>query len=219
MLKIKRIRKIAILITICTSTNIFSQIQNEFYVNDAKKIDIVTLNFCVDKDGKTKQVKVVPEKTTYKNLENIGKITEYLKGAEYDSKSSFSNKCQDLSFSFINQKYQDKHLDSSEFRLCEKLKTGIFRYDNVLYADTEIERTNDIQIEKTAKDTFIYKIEWPEPNKYILTYLEVSDDQYSYLVGEKINVEIIDVMENGEYVYKSELLNRTFISGTMKKVK
>ncbi|MGL2967058.1 hypothetical protein [Flavobacterium sp. XGLA_31] len=219
MLKITKITKTTALIIICISTNMFSQMQNEFYVDDAEKIDIVTLNFCVDKDGKTMQVKVVPEKTTYKNLENIGRITDYLKGAEYNPESSLSNNCQDLSFSFINQKYQDKHLDASKFALCEKLKIGIFHYDNILFADTEIERTNDIQIEKTSKDIFKYKIEWPEPNKYILTYLEVSDSQYNYLLGEKISVEIIDVMENGEYVYKSEFLNRTFITGIMRKIK
>ncbi len=219
MLKYTRIKEIVFLITICFTTNSFSQIENEFYVDDAKKVDIVTLNFCVGKDGKTTQVKVVPEKTTYNNLENIGKIIEYLKSAEYDPENSFSNNCHDLSFGFINQKYQDKHLNSSEFELCEKLKTGSFQYDNPLYADTVIERNNDIQIEKTAKDIFKYKIEWPQPNKYILTYSETSDPQYNYLLGEKINVEIIDVMENGEYVYKSELLNRIFVTGTIRKIK
>ncbi len=56
-----------------------------------------------------------------------------------------------------------------------------------------------------------------KPNFYILTYLEVSKEEYKYLLGEKINVEIIKVIDANTYVYKSNLLNRTFIIGVMKK--
>ncbi len=193
------------------------KIQQQFYVDDVDVVEFVTLNYCIDKNGKTKQVTVVPEKTSYKNSENIKAIVKYRKNIIQLPDSKLRNNCYDYTFNFVNKKYQNIHLDVNKYSNCERFKQGIFKYKSLVYPNTTIERTKDFQIERDDKWFAKYKIEWETPTKYILTYLEVSDEQSKYLLGEKIYVEIIDILENGDYVYKSNLLNRTFNFGVISK--
>ena len=51
-----------------------------------------------------------------------------------------------------------------------------------------------------------------------MTYLKVSKPEYEYLIGQKIDIKIIDVLENGNYVYYSNLSDRTYGFGEMEKL-
>jgi hypothetical protein len=187
-----------------------SKIENQVYVDDVEIVEVVSLNFCIDNFGNTNNVSLIPDKTTYKNNNNIKSVIEYRKNIKQLPNSKLLNNCYDYNFNFINSKYENKHLETSKYKECEKLKTGFFTYQSILYPNTTIERNNEFQIEKVGKWFSKYKIEWQTPATYTLTYIEVSDKESDYLIGEKIFVEIIDILENGNYVYKSNLLDRTF---------
>ncbi|AXB55985.1 hypothetical protein [Flavobacterium fluviale] len=198
--------------------NINAQIQDEFFVDDVKTIDILTVNFCVDNLGKTSSVVVIPEKTTYENQQNIAKVVEYQKNIEYYPDSKLRNKCFDFIFKFINSKFENKKLEKSKFSKCKEFKNGTFKYNDGSYLDIIIERDDKFQIEKSPTDFSKYQIEWTDDTNYVLTYLELSNKKLEYLIGEKIYVEIIDILEDGSYVYKSNLLDRTLITGIIKRI-
>lgn len=200
------------------SLNINAQIQQEFYVDDATNVELLTVNFCVDNIGKTSSVTIIPEKTTYKNQENIRQVIEYRKSIEYYPDSKLRNNCYDYTFRFINKKFEDKKLDSLKIPKCELFRRGIFKYNDGINSETIIERNNETQIEKDKNGTSKYKIEWTNDTNYVLTYIEVSDKESQYLLGEKIYVEIIEILEDESYVYKSNLLDRTIVTGIIKRI-
>jgi len=196
-----------------------AQVQDEFFVDDANNIEILTVNFCVDNFGKTSSVTVIPEKTTYKNQENIQKVVEYRKGIEYYPDSKLRNNCYDYIFKFINPKFKDKKLDSSKISKCLEFRSGTFKYNDGSYSDVIIERDDEFQLEKSQDDVSKYKIDWIDETNYTLTYLEVSNRKLDYLIGQKIYVEIIEILDDDSYVYKSNLLDRTLITGIIKRIK
>jgi hypothetical protein len=198
--------------------SINAQTQDEFFVDDVDNIDLLTVNFCVDNDGKTSSVNVIPEKTTYKNHENIQKVVEYRKGIEYYPDSKLRNNCYDYIFKFINIKFKDKKLDNSKFSKCLEFRNGTFKYNDGSYSDIIIERDYKFQLEKNQNEFSKYKIDWIDETNYVLTYLEVSNKKLDYLIGQKIYVEIIDILDDGSYVYKSNLLDRTLITGIIKRI-
>lgn len=215
--KTKNKMKIIFTIFLLISLNINAQIQQEFYVADANNIEFLTVNFCVDNSGKTSSVTIIPEKTTYRNQENINKVVEYRKSIEYFPDSKLRNNCYDYTFRFLNTRLENIKLDSLKTSKCELFKNGTFKYSDEIYSNTIIERNNEFQIEKDEANIFKYKIDWINNSNYILTYLEVSDRKFDYLIGEKIYVEIIDILEDGSYIYRSNLLDRTVITGIIKK--
>lgn len=87
---------------------------------------------------------------------------------------------------------------------------GKFRYINTEYQDVKIKSRKRKQIKKTKDSKSFYKIEWISPCNYVLTYLIVSKPEYEYLIGQKIDVKIIGVLENGNYDDYSNLSNRTY---------
>jgi len=204
----KLIFLLSFLITITSSAQ-----EDEFYVDDAKLIDLVTINYCVDKAGKTTNVKVVPAKTTYSNLQNIALLIDASKNLEFDLNSGLLSSCNEYSFRFINKKYFNKHLDSLQLKLCDNFKEGVFKYDEQIFPTTTIQRTKDFQIETHGKDSFKLKIEWIQPNIYTLTDTNESTQSLG-----KLTVEIIDILENGDYICRSTD-GKVTITALMRKVK
>ena len=200
------------------SLNINAQIQQEFYVDDATNVELLTVNFCIDSIGKTSSVTIIPEKTTYKNQENIRKVVEYRKNIEYYPDSKLRNNCYDYTFRFIDRKFENKKLDSLKIPKCKLFRNGTFKYNDGINLETIIDRINETQIEKSNDETSKYKIDWTNDTNYILTYIEVSTKESEYLLGEKIYVEIIEILDDESYVYKSNLLDRTIVTGIIKRI-
>ena len=192
--------------------------QTEFYIEGIKDIEYLSLKFCVDVEGKTSSVKIIPEKTTLKSLETTKQILDYRKGIEYYPDSKLKNNCHDQVFSFINKEFENCSIPENEFNKLNDFKTGTYKYHDIYYANTVITRTENFQIEEHNGEVHKYKIEWTKPNQYILTYLETSVKENEYLLGEKIYVDIVKQIDSLAYVYKSNLLDRTFITGIIKKV-
>ena len=182
----------------------FGQVQKKFFVEDVKDIEYVTVNFCVDNDAKISEVTIVKEKTTYENEYNIEQLRQYLLGVQYYPDSKLKNNCYDSTFEFINYEYENKSLNETECKACEKFKTGIYQYKHVLYRDTKIKRKRKVQREIFKGGKQIYYIKWISDCHYVLTYKKMTEPRLKHLIGKEIDVQIIDVLEDGSYVYRSK---------------
>ncbi len=209
-------RKIIFLIFILQSSLSFSQIQQYFFVDDVEVVEYLYVKICIGENGETTSVTEIPERTTYKNKEIIQQIIDYRKGIDFLKGSKYSNKCFDYPFTIVNSKYQSMEMSNND--CVNDFGKGKYRYINPEYRDVKIKRRKRKQIEKTKDSKSVYKIEWISPCNYVLTYLKVSKPEYEYLIGQKIDVKIIDVLENGNYVYYSNLADRTYGFGEMEKL-
>lgn len=209
-------RKIIFLIFILQSSVSFSQIQQYFFVDDVEVVEYLYVKICIGENGETTSVTEIPERTTYKNKEIIQQIIDYRKGIDFLKGSKYSNKCFDYPFTIVNSKYQSMEMSNTD--CTTDFGKGKYRYKNPEYRDVKIKRRKRKQIEKTKDSKSVYKIEWISSCNYVLTYLKVSKPEYEYLIGQKIDVKIIDVLENGNYVYYSNLADRTYGFGEMEKL-
>lgn len=206
------------LFLIFISIGSYGQVQTEFYLDGIKEIEYLSLNFCVNDEGKTSNVKITTEKTTVQDSTIVKQIIEYRKGIEYFPDTKLKNNCYDQIFSFINKEFENCFIIENDFSKLDRFKLGTYKYHNINYKNTVITRTENIQIEETNGEIYKYKIEWNKPNQYILTYLEVPNKEYEYLLGEKIFVDIVKLIDSNTYVYKSNLSNRTLLTGIIKKI-
>lgn len=185
-------------------SNTYGQVQKKFFVEDVQSVEYVTVNFCVDFEAKISEVTIVTDKTTYKNEYNIEQLRQYLLGIQYYSDSKLKNNCYDSTFEFINYEYEKKRLNQEECNACDKFQTGLYEYKHVLYKDTKVKRERKIQSEVFKEGKQIYYIKWISNCHYVLTYKEMSEPSLKHLIGKEINVEIIDVLADSSYVYKSK---------------
>ena len=208
-------RKLSLILFLVASVS-YSQVQKIFYVDDVKTIDYVTVRFCVNDSARIDKVTVLPEKTTYKNENVIEQLKEYLKTIQYYPDSKLRNNCYPSTFEFVNKKYENNKLAESECSKCIKFKKGKFRYMDVRYLDTKIKRTNKKQFEVSDDFKATYKIKWTSPCQYEMTYTKVREEKNKYLLGEKIKVRIIGVLDDS-YIYLADLLDRPTVIGEMKR--
>lgn len=209
-----------LLLALLVFSNTYGQIQKKFFVEDVKSIEYVTVNFCVNDEAKISEVIIIEDKTTYKNEYNIELLRKYLLEVQYYPDSKLKNNCYDSTFEFINYKYESKSLNKKECKACEKFKTGIYKYTNIIYSDTKIKRKRTVQREISKKDKQIYYIEWISDCHYVLTYKKMTQPRLKHLIGKKIDVEIIDILSNGSYMYKSKANFEEKIDfGIIKKIK
>lgn len=187
-----------------------------FFVQDVDVVEYLYVKICIGDNGETLSVTEIPERTTYGNKEIIQQIIDYRKAIDFLPGSKYSNECFDYPFKIVNSKYQS--LETSKTDCLANFGKGNFRYVNPEYRDVKIKRRKRRQIEKSEDSKHVYLIEWNSPCNYVLTYLKVSKPEHEYLIGQKIDVKIIDVLENGNYVYYSNLSDRTYGFGEMEKL-
>lgn len=216
----KKIQSIPLLIMVFTWFNGFSQVQKKFFVDDVLTVDYVTVNFCVGDDARINKVTIIEDKTTYLNKENIQNLKDYLLAIEYYPDSKLRGNCYDSTFEFINSSYQKLKLSEEDCQRCLKFSKGEYLYENVLYTKTKIKRRKRIQREITTNNgRQIYRIKWNSNCNYILTYLRMSEDRYKHLIGKEILVEIIGILSNDRYVYKSTAeFDGNIVIGVMKRI-
>lgn len=196
-----------------------AQVKTRYYLDNIDTVEYLTLNFCVDSIGKTSKVSLVKDKSTFKDQDIITKIVAYRKSIEYFENTKLKNNCYDQTFEFINSKYEKKTTTSEDCKNFKKVfRKGNFQYFDPRYKDVKIKRRKNKQIEKSKDSKLVFKIDWISDYEYNLTYLKVSKKEYEYLIGEVINVKVLEILENGNYIYKSNLLDRTSVIGEMKKL-
>ncbi len=113
-------------------------------------------------------------------------------------------RCGNLTFSFINPEFENLKLNENEIKECSKFRLGNYSYHHINHKETKIKRRKRIQKEKSFKSRQIYSINWTSNSTYTLTYKRMSDDNLKTLIGKKIEVEILKLLDNDGYVYKSK---------------
>ncbi len=186
------------------TSSVFGQVQKKFFVEDVESLEYVTVKFCVDNEAKVSEVTVIKNKTTYNNDYNIEQLRQYVLGIQYYPDSKLKNNCYESTFEFINDKYEKKSLSEAECKACEKFKSGLYKYRHVLYQDFKIKRKRKIQREITKQEKQIYDIKWLNDCTYVLTYKRMTEKRLKHLIGKEIHVEIIDILDNGDYLYRSK---------------
>lgn len=209
-------KRLVSLFFILNCSIIQAQIQQYFFIDDVDIVEYLYVEICIGENGETTSVTKIPEKSTYKNELIINQIIEYRKGFDFLKGSKFSNSCFEYPFTIVNSKYQS--LEMAESNCNSDFAKGKYKYINPQFVNVNIKRRRRKQIEKTEDSKSVYKIEWTSKCNYVLTYLKVSKPESQYLVGQKMDVKIIDVLPNGNYVYYSNLSDRTYGFGIMKKL-
>lgn len=208
-----------IYILLLVSSTIYGQIQDQFFVNDVENIAYITMNICEDADAKISSVTLVEAKTTYANDSYIQHIRKQLLGLQFYPDSKFKNTCYDITYSFINNKYKKKKLNEEECNACVKFKKGRFTYENPMLSEILIERNRKVQKEIYKEYKSVFSIEWISNCSYIMTYKKSTRPRMKHLKGEQIYVDIIDVLEDGSYVYRSEAsFRKETYFGVLKKI-
>lgn len=196
------------------SCNEHKRIKTEYYVTDVEVVEYLTVNYCVSENGKSQSVSIVPEKTTYNNQEIINKILLQ----KYPTSSHMNGNCYDYTYRFINKKYENKILSKTDCEKCAGFKTGNFKYVNVLYPNKLITRTDSTEISRSEDSEIVCTISWQSPCEYSLTYISGSDSKYDFIIGKTAKVQIIDILPNGDYVYKASLLDEPPLIGVLRKL-
>jgi hypothetical protein len=181
-----------------------AQVQKKFFVDDVISIEYVTVNYCVNDAAQIDEVTIVSDKTTYDNTYNIEELKQYLLTIEFYSDSKLRNGCYNSTFEFINSSYQKKRLTEEESSVCKNFHKGVYEYKHVLFRNTKIKRGRRIQRELEKENKQIYYIKWLSDNEYVLTYKRMTAPRFKHLIGKEIYVEIIDVLDDGSYVYRSK---------------
>jgi len=208
---------IYVILLFLISTISYSQISDAFYVEDVNSIEYVTVNFCVNESGLINDIKLLQKMTTYKNEMALEKITNYLKGFQYNSDSGMTNNCIDFTFLFINKKYKNSVLDESDYSKCTEFKIGKFKYKDVRFLDARLHRNKKIQREDSNDLKAKFKITWNNPCEYDIQFLKVKRKENQYLIGAIMKTKIIGLLSNS-YMYKTVFKGVTII-GELERVK
>lgn len=174
-----------------------------YFIDGVDIVDYVTLEICADSINGITNVKLIKEKTTHKNQSNIYQLVDYIKTFDYPKDGPLIGRCGNLTFSFINPEFENLKLNEKEIEQCSKFRIGNFSYHHINHLDTKIKRRKKTQKEISYKSRQIYSINWTSNSTYTLTYKRMSDDNLKTLIGEKIEVEILKLLDNDGYVYKS----------------
>lgn len=185
------------------SINLHSQIITRYFIEGVDIVDYVTLEICADSLTGINNVKLITEKTTHKNQINIDQLIYVIKSFDYPKDGPLIGKCGNLTFSLINPEFENLKLNDAEIKECSNFKIGNYSYSHINHLDTKIKRSKKTQKEISFRGRQIYSIKWTSNNNYVLTYKRMSDDNLKTLIGQKIEVEIIKLIENNGYVYKS----------------
>lgn len=181
-----------------------AQGQSQFFVDDVESIAYITVKVCVDTDAKVSSVAVVKDKTTYNNNTYTEYIKQSLMGITYFKSSNHKEYCYDRTYSFINSKYKKKKLNEADCNACKKFKKGVFKYAYIAFSDVRVERNHRVQKEIVPEGMSVFSIKWISNCSYILSYKRSSFPEREHLKDEEIYVDIIDVLDDTSYVYKTE---------------
>lgn len=178
--------------------------QNNYFVNDVQYVNDVEIDFCIDSIGRVYDVQVNKDFTDYNNNEVIQEIIIKMQELSIPNVELY-NDCHKELFTFINDSLQFSKIEEKDFKHLEKYRIGKFSYAAPRLRSIKIIRKKNKQIEKEEDGVYSYEINWIAPNLYTLKYLEVGNKQLEYLIGELIEVEIIRIIDENSYVYRSRI--------------
>ncbi|MGS2727985.1 hypothetical protein ACU8DI_15370 [Psychroserpens sp. BH13MA-6] len=210
-------KKILFFITLFISYYSYSQISTRHFIDGVEIVDYVTFELCADSISGINQVKLIKEKTNHKVQANIDGIIDFLKNFDYPKNGPLVGRCGVLTFSLINPEFENIELTDTEKKECLKFRKGQYEYHHINHKSTKVKRGKRIQKEKSHRGNQIYKIFWTSDSTYDLVYYRMSDDKLKYLIGKKIKVEILKLIGDNGYVYRSTNPNGVTYYGALYK--
>lgn len=191
------------------------------FVEDVEKVENVVITYKVDSIGKRYDVKIDSNLTTYHNVGWQKGCLEHFMNGELKYPMRMLNKEWRAVYYFVNPKYKTSSLENKDIQRCKQFRKGEFKYVDPAYNQTRILRRRKRQIEKGGyKDQRqVYKIDWTDDNKYVLTTLKLPLHRDKEKIGNRIEVEIIEILEDNSYLYRSSSSHsEKLIFGVIKKM-
>lgn len=191
------------------------------FVDDVEKVENVVITYKVDSIGKRYDVKIDSDLTTYHNVGWQKGCVEHFMNGELKYPMRMLNEEWRAVYYFVNPKYKTSSLENEDIQRCKQFKKGEFKYVDAAYNQTRILRRRKRQIEKEGyKDQRqVYKIDWVADNKYVLTTLKLPLHKDKEKIGNRIEVEIIEILDDNSYLYRSSsTYSDKLVFGVIKKV-
>lgn len=192
------------------------------FVDDVEKVENVVITYKVDNIGKRYDVKIDSNLTTYHNVGWQKGCLEHFMNGELKYPMRMLNEEWRSVYYFVNPKYKTSSLRKEDLQKCRQFKKGEFKYMAAAYNQTRIVRRRKRQIEKSSykDERQVYKIDWTDENKYVLTTLKLPLHKDKAKIGNVIDVEIIEILDDNSYLYRSSSSKSDkLIFGVIKKVK
>lgn len=197
----------------CIAIVSFSFSHAQIFVNDVDRVAIVVIDYCVDQDGNQYDFEINQEKSTYKNSSWQLGCLEHFKKGELFYPMKMTNECWQAVYYFVNEKYKTYELPKEDRKNCKVFHRGKFKYESPAYSETIIKRRKRNQIEKGGKGgKQKYRIIWTDDHKYQLKTVSMSLEKDKHKIGNLINVEIIEIINEKTYLYKGYITNDTSIN-------
>ncbi|WP_422104713.1 hypothetical protein [Winogradskyella sp.] len=212
-------KKVLFFTILIISNYSYSQISTRHFIKGVEIVDYITFELCADSISGINQVELVKEKTNHKIQANIDLMIDFLKNFDYPKDGPLVGRCGVLTFSLINPEFENIELTDSEKKQCLKFRKGKYEYHHINHKSTKVKRGRRIQKEKSYRGNQIYKIVWTSDSTYDLIYHRLTNDKLKYLIGEKIKVEIIKLIGDNGYVYRSTSPNGVVYYGALYKSK
>lgn len=178
------------------------------FVDDVNKTAIVVIDYCVDKNGKRNNITINQNKSTYKNEAwQEGCLAHFKKGVlNYPMK--MTGNCWQSVYYFVNSKYKNYQLPKEDRAKCKTFHIGKFKYESPAFSETKIIRYKNRQVEIGGLGgEQVYKIKWHQDYKYQLETVKMSLAKDEHKVGNLIEVEIIEIINDKTYLYKAQISN------------
>lgn len=106
-------------------------------------------------------------------------------------------------YRFINKDFENYQLKENEKKLISKhFKNGTFKY-NMPWKKNITKREGNKQYDYLDDYTSEYNIDWYNDNRYTITLITSNDPKYIDKIGEKYYVEIIKVLNDKNYLFRT----------------
>lgn len=209
------------IITVVLLSFINLTIAQTTFVEDVEKVESIVISYKVDSIGKRYDLKIDEELTSFKNESWQQGCLEHFKNGKLKYPLRMLNEEWRAVYYFVNPKYKTSSLNEVDRKKCNRFKRGEYKYVSAAYNQTRILRRRTRQIEKGGyKDQRqVYRINWTEDHKYVLTTLKLPLAKDKEKIGRRIEVEIIEILDDNSYLYRSTAENTDHIVlGVIKKV-
>lgn len=209
-------------------------ITNDLYVDFVDTIEYlfigVGINYYWDE---IKETKVLEKLTTlkdtskisfYSSESNLIKDIDTLKKASIhssytktvgESGTIFSQSSTDflpviVCYRFINKDFENYQLTENEKKLISKyFKNGTFKY-NMPWKKNITKRVGSKQYDYLDDYISEYNIDWYNENRYTITLITSNDPKYIDKIGKKYYVEIIKVLNDKSYLFRTTSEGNSF---------
>lgn len=108
---------------------------------------------------------------------------------------------------------------SAQEKKCSDYRNGKFTFEDPAFTNWRVIRngTEQIQIDDLNQIEIYGSIEWISDCEYILTYTKINIPEWNSIIGQKVNIKIIEVKTNSIIVHSKALGNEMEVEMVLEK--